>query len=267
MNALRKHLPGWFALDRDRRLTLLAFALALALHTSWWLGLPAVAMVRTGTEIEHGPYVEYLPAPVREASDAMRAMDVREFRSPTVFSLPTSVGFSRDSLAQPLVTPPPVALTSAPPVFRNRDENPAPRVMETHPEAVALRSPSSDAHPVQLLPTFARRDLDTNAVVQLIWLEELAASKPQTIAVAPGSVWDDEKPWEAVASVVVNPEGTLNHVFIEKPTASAKRNMEFARYLRAAHVEPSDGPRSGRVIARFNGRAARAPAGEEAAAP
>lgn len=250
-------------MDHDKRLALLAFVIAAALHVTWWVGVPAVGMVRTGSDRDSGPVVSYVPTPVEDA-------DMRMIRSPTVFSLPTPIGFSRNSLEQPLLTPPPVDIAAVPPAFRIRngemDPNEGRSAMQGRPVGVAL-TPIELARPVVPSPTFVRRGTETNAAIQLIWMDGLGANKSQAIPVEPGSIWDDEKPWEAIAVVVVDPEGSVNHIFIEKPTASAKRNLEFARLLRSLHVTPTGAAATGRLIARYNGRPSPPPSVLEKAAP
>lgn len=237
-----------------------AVALALALHVAWWWSAVPRRIALPQRRVVQAPaFSVALRAP--GFAEKPLAAGAREALSPTLFSVPATAGFSRDVLLRPMMAAPvikPFEDTALPLLSSNEisDADYAavewpqnPRLTEVRPVPIATFAPAAPA---------------TNLQVQLLWSDGLAGLAPSAVAIPAGSVWDDDKPWEATVFVEADAQGVIRHALLEKPSGSKVRNQEISRMVRAMRVATSDEVRSGRLTMRFAGHPASAPANGEA---
>jgi hypothetical protein len=112
------------------------------------------------------------------------------------------------------------------------------------------------------VPAFAPRKSSTNITLHILWTDQRGVPRYQSVDVGGAEPWVDRKPWDAQAVLELDAQGSVTHVFLEKPTTSKDRNAALVRILSALNMGPHDMARFGRVIVRSEGVAAvEAPAG------
>lgn len=234
-----------------RRADLLCAVVVAAGVLAWW-GWVDLARVRPVAARPDAARMRWLDA--RPASDASAwHTDVRAISSPLLFALPTPLGFSRDALAPSGLKPPPPVATVAPmsPYLIAPSDVIARLERSDLLDQVPLNRLAPWPEPVSSASTVTRTD---GAVILAGTLAGRApVSKLITLGTNQPALLD--QPWEAVAQVRVDADGWIDHVLLEKPTASTNRNAAVVRLLRGVNLGRG-GVAEGRVALRYEGRPA-----------
>jgi hypothetical protein len=240
--------------------------------TAWfgaWAVLLNPASPRAPRAAPPVPRVVYLPAESETLTPTGATAEARMLWSPVLFSLPTSLGFSRDALTNEVRMRPPLGQYGGFTNFLERTTHDAP-VLEPLPSAdlrqAAAGTPEVVAMPDSESPAFDLVSASTSALFQVMLLDGLAGRRFAE-ARLPVHPWvNGAKPWEAVAYLELDGGGRVVHAFIENPSPSETLNARLAQVLRGWRLAEPGSADSGRVVFRNKGRTPESagPAGEGA---
>lgn len=220
----------------------LAACLAVMLHLALFIAIrPAPGDGLAGALVP--PDTHYLAkAP---GTLPIEGTDARVIWSPLLFSLPSEMGFSRDLLTDKLRT----RLTFSRevesehylelgPVSTTDGAQVSPReLMLTTFESTVPQLPSSESKSLGSQPS-ARR---------VYVAPELKERLVGGIVLPPELNKETETAWQAHAAVSISGQGTVQHVFLDKPLESTKLNSQVLRLLYGLRFKPGDAPVDGRI--------------------
>lgn len=217
-----------------RRGIMLAVGTAVAMH----LLLFAVALPsnsRRMKAVQIPPVTHYTMQSVDENTDEGM---VRMIKSPVLFALPTDVGFSRELLENDVQTSKTLLQQF------------------THSEAFLTLNPDAgnaadQLHPGTLMISSAARSLG----LPVEWTAgEAPVTTPQRVSLDPdlrerlvGGIilppelnQTAEHPWSVRASLDISEQGSVDHVFLDRPLESASLNQQVLRLLYGLRFKPGD---------------------------
>jgi hypothetical protein len=232
-----------------------AAALALVWHVLWgfWLG-PAEPV--SGAGGSGAPLLSFLPAPKTESGDDSPVADGLALWSPAIFSLPSTVGFSRAALTNGTGARPPLQVPGGASVFLDRQ-------VHAEPEPGFRFAPDLEESVREVLTNLSERlpespvfgsSLTTETAVQVELSSGLEKKRVGTMDVPPDNVLLKDKPWEVAAFVEFNEEGKVSGVFLETKSEFEDVDASLIRALWRWQLENAKEPLSGRVTFRSPGR-------------
>lgn len=227
----------------------LCLALALGWHVLW-----AVALAPAPELLSRPPVrvPQLLFAPAVEPSDEDQT-DPRAIWSPTLFSLPTPMGFSRSAFDRRAgARPPDVPTLAASYVIERLPAGPAaPLFDRAAPLAEQVSGRLFEVGPPPLGP--AAFSPPTNVAlpgVQVEFAGELAGRQWASWMLPDMPAALRRRPWEVTAAVESDDGVRLTHVFLEVPTAFPEVNQLVEGALRRARLAAGTPVSSGRVVIR-----------------
>lgn len=211
---------------------------AVLLHVALFVLIrPATSNGLSGTPV--APNTSYL-ARGDGRSVPMGGVDVRVMASPVLFSLPSSMGFSRELLTQDVRTP----LIFSQPVeseqflevglVRKNAELDARQLMLT------TQVPRSPELPEDVFQTSEKR----LAARRVTLAPELKERMVGGVVLPPELNQEVSKAWGVRAQISVSEQGKVRHVFLDEPLESAPMNMRILQLLHSLKFnagEPVDG--------------------------
>ena len=233
----------------DRRVTAAAVAAALALHAVWLAALPAPRMPAAGGAGEAPTAVGYESVRSWRALQREHRSDPRLLHSPTLFALPTPLGFSGGELAAEIRSAPRVEIADgAAPV------PPATPVLPPLQEASRWSQAATGRVELALdrTPVFAAVQVSTGRALVARWSADFTGAVVRTLPAA-DAVWADAASWEAVASVWYDADGGLREVFLDPPGVRADRNAAIVRLARTLPAPAGGAGVQGRITFRYTG--------------
>jgi hypothetical protein len=226
----------------DRRFFLLAAALAVALHLLLFLAVrPASGDGLSGRPVP--PKTHYLAGTMPDQQG--RKADARILWSPVLFSLPSTMGFSRGLLEEKLST----RLTF-------RQPNDTERFLEVD---TALRGYGPQIDPDELLLTASGWRYPgppqpeppphgaAPAPRRVYMDSELRERLVGGIVLPPELNQPAQESWEIRAEISISEEGDVRHIFLERPLESPEMNGYVIRLLHGLRFSSSREPAEGRV--------------------
>jgi len=205
---------------------LLAVMLALLLHAGLLLlTVRPVDVRRMGLRVP--PNTRFLAEPVE--SMVMNAADVRTIRSPVVFSLPSSMGFSRELLSQDVQTRLRFSQQMETERFLNVDAAAyVNRRITGLPEVAPLALKPLDP----AVPADIYQESGTVSTARRVTMDTMLKSRIEGSVVLPPALNQSvEKPWEVRAAIHVTESGMVQHVLLEQPLDSAELNQQVIQLL------------------------------------
>ena len=172
------------------------------------------------------PFTRYLPASAGDAANA--ESDVRRVRSPVVFSLPSSMGFTQELSNHDVRT----KLSFLQPVKTEHflDVGTGPQYAGERLAPLELRI-SSRAKRLPLPVSGADRAPARTAATRVVLAPELKSRLVGGIVLPPELNRPVETPWEVHASISVSEQGAVRHILLEQPLESPERNQLVIRLL------------------------------------
>ncbi len=233
------------------------WCLAVVMGAVWfafwdfWLS-PANASFRTASST--APSVCFLAEPA--SSSGSPGADVRTFRSPAVFSLPSEEGFSAGALTNRIGGRPPLQVPGGEALFLASSR-------EAAPGGEFRFAPELDQSVRQVLTNLPDRlsgprvfpgpvALRTDVQVELS--ADLEQRRFQVMNAPQGEALLKDSPWEATAFVDFNEDGRVSGVFLEERTSFDDVNAALIRALWRWQVENAKDSFGGRVTFRSPGR-------------
>ena len=231
---------------RVTRSGLAATGLAFALHGIWWY------LAASPDGPAHAP-VPVLPvASLVYVPDPASMEDARALGSPVLFALPTGLGFSGEARAESRAAPSGLRGAESWPVLMDPASVPQGTDDFLPPlDQVVVRTPSSFSALPEVSRTFNLPTGSTGFVLRIYWPDgtpSLRGGLPGAGVLAP--VLKD-RPWELGALLEFDDQGTVRHVFLEKPTPDRDRNEVVARALRALRVDSGGQESRVRVVVQY----------------
>ncbi len=164
----------------------------------------------------------------------MSSASVRMVRSPVIFSLPSSLGFSRELLEQKVQTPRFVLRQNEPERFLEV----APVQDEAGLDAAGLMLTSTIA-PSPAVPSNVFESPTKKPASRRVTLApELKERVVGGVVLPTGLNQDTEKPWEATASVSVSEDGFVEHVFLDRPLDPPALNAKVLQLMYGLRFKP-----------------------------
>jgi hypothetical protein len=227
----------------------LCLAIAAGCHVAWLLVLPGMPE-RAEASVPPPPRIALMP----RLPEARPGVDVRLVGSPELFALPSARGFSAPLLGERVQFAPSLQRAPPAPYLAPRPEPvaslPAPEAGDLARLGRAAAS-AFDLHAPRA-PAFAPLPPSTSVVLYITWTDTTGGVRGVSVDVGPVDPWVDTRPWSAEAILDVNEAGAVDHVFLEKPTATKDRNAALVRILATLRFE-SGPPRSSRLTVRYEG--------------
>ena len=223
-----------------------AFGLAAVLGVTMHLLLFAAVRPADGTssaDLRVPPKTYYRAAPSDALTDS--EVDVRVVSSPVLFSLPSSLGFSRDLIANK---------SNARLTFSQPEESesfleitPAARTGGTQlsPETLMLSAgePVAPPPPDQELQLEKKRAAARRIYVAPGLKERLEGG----IVLPPELNRQESTAWEVRADISISRQGVVQHVFLEQPLESAELNQSVLQLLHGLRFRSGSSPVEGRI--------------------
>lgn len=212
----------------------LAVMLALVMHS-----LLFVMTRNTSHNVLAGirvPPHTYYQTPVIEPVP-MLGSNVRTILSPVVFSLPSSVGFSRELGEQDVRT----RLTFTKPVETERFLDVDTRLYEDASQAADFMVSATLRPADPAVPENAYRVVAVPASARRVTMDQALLSRVEGGIVLPQILNQPaEKPWQVSASVHVAENGVVEHVLLDSPLESPAMNQEALKVLYDLRFRPGD---------------------------
>jgi len=224
----------------SRRSIELAVCLAVMMHLLLFMLMRPASSPVVGVRVP--PATSYLPQSAEQLP--MSGNAVRTIKSPVVFSLPSSMGFSRELLQQDVSTRLTISQQVQPERFLEI-ESAGPggdalvvpqELMLTAGGAAAPRLPVGNVEALEKRPSARRVHLAAELKERLVGGVVLPPELNQEV----------EAPWEVRASVSVSTQGSVKHVFLDQPLASAPLNQKVLQLLYGLRFK-SGGPVEGSI--------------------
>lgn len=220
-------------IDLRGRGALVATGVAVGLHVILFLGATK-ANDRSELRRRTAPFVGYNTLPVSGDDTLVSANAVRILNSPVLFSLPSSVGFSR--------------------FLRINDvETKKSFVQQVYAEAFLevdpldyLAQKSSDVTQLRVLSPSRKLGIPRKAtsfkaspVLKLFLLSDALEERLINDPELPFAFSDPtEKAWEVIAQINVSESGRVEHVFLEHPVESKELNQQILLFLYGLRFAP-----------------------------
>jgi hypothetical protein len=230
---------------------ILAVTMVFVWYMFWgfWLS-PVDQAAKAGLPI--APSVSFLPGP---GTNAMLA-DARAIWSPAVFSLPSEVGFSRETLTNTIGARPSLEVPGGDAFFLAPPNSAAPE------SGFRFAPPLEDSVRESLTNLSDRFPEDyvfggaaaTNTGIQVELFSGLDRRHIKAMDVPREDVLLKDKPWEVTAFVEFNAEGKVSGVFLETKSSFEDVDASLIHALWRWQAEDAKGPVSGRVTFRSPGR-------------
>lgn len=237
----------------DRLIWTIAILIALVWHVFAWLRITEQPEEEMTTAQRVAPELTYLPEYASNAATA--ESDARTLMTPVLFSLPSTVGFSKPimqyregmqegnyklrkdmAFLEHSITP--------------RDENflSWPRHMDSQ-VAFILNNPAI----TKPRTTLSRdRIVDPKPSVYVSFTGELDGNLFESREIDPELEKTFEPPWKATAAVSFDQAGLPTQLFLETPTEQPELNSAIVRNLYTWRLQSGSGPASGKIILQFN---------------
>lgn len=228
------------------RIWIWAILLAVGWH-AFWLAWLTCASPPARLHPPTPATVTYLPAVPSQVP--IPASDVRAIRSPSIFSLPTTIGFSRELLARDSAARPPYQIRDTAAIFLRREVPVEGEKAGAEPAWAAL-SPSATSAPRGAYgeePAFSQPRRSSLPGVDMELMGDLREAKPLEQPLPKPAELGAERTWELGARLLVGADGRVRHVFLVSPAASATINEVMLRHLYRWRFEPGGGEIWGRV--------------------
>ena len=238
---------------RLHRPWLIALLLAIGLHVAWFVSMPRhFELVPPRTRIQAAGFV-YLGSEARARSIQQLTHDARAAQSPTLFALPSPMGFSGPLLLGKAQRRPQGMTVD---YFGAKNSTGA--VWSTGEgllwtsmlAQVAWQLHDGSSEPVAST-AFPPRPATGRATLRLVGLDELYGMDAVMSARQEDEALRDAKPWELTASIRFDELGAVQSILFDKPAAAPERNLAARRILHNYHLPPDLGIRSGRVSLRY----------------
>ena len=163
-------------------------------------------------------------------------IDVRVVASPVLFSLPSSMGFSRELMTQDVLTP----LTFSQPVESEqflqaglgRDD----AMLDSQALMLTAQAPRIPGLPNDIFQTAEKRP----AARRVTLVPELKERMVDGVVLPPELNQEVSKAWEIRAQISVGENGAVRHVFLEQPLESAAMNTRILRLLHGLKFNPGE---------------------------
>ncbi|MDF7826069.1 hypothetical protein P4B35_18710 [Pontiellaceae bacterium B12227] len=206
---------------------------ALLLHAVLFvLVRPATSNGLSGSPV--APNTSYLVRNGRRLP--MAGTDVRVVSSPVLFSLPSSMGFSRELMMQDVDTP----LTFSQPVesemFLPAELGLDDAVLDSRTLMLTTQIPRTPGVPSDIFQAVEKRP----AARRVTLAPELKARMVGGVVLPPELNQEVSKAWEIRAEISVGENGAVRHVFLEQPLESAVMNTRIIRLLHGLTFDPGE---------------------------
>jgi hypothetical protein len=172
------------------------------------------------------PLTRYLPASAGET--VKTESDVRRVRSPVLFSLPSSIGFTQELLNNDVRT----KLSFLQPVETEQflEVAAGPQYSGKRLAPLELRISSRERTlPLPIDPV--DRAAPRRAATRVVLAPELKSRLVGGIVLPPELNGPVETPWEVHASISVSEQGAVRHILLEQPLDAPERNQQVLRLL------------------------------------
>ena len=223
-----------------------AFGLAAVLGVSMHLLLFVAVRPADGTssaDLRVPPKTYYRAAPSDTPQDS--EVDVRVVWSPVLFSLPSSLGFSRDLMEEK---------SNARLTFSQPEEsesfleiNPAARTVGTQlsPAMLMLTAgePAAPSPPSHVLQLKKKRSTARRIYVDPELKERLEGG----IVLPPELNRQESTAWEVQADISISRQGIVQHVFLEQPLEAAELNQSVLQLLYGLRFRSGSSSIEGRI--------------------
>jgi hypothetical protein len=234
---------------------IVAATLALVWYVFWGFLLgPSEPVYRAG--LSGSPWVSFLPAQETESGKDSLVADSLALWSPAVFSLPSSIGFSRTALTNGTGARPPLQVPGGVSVFLDRQ-------IPAEPEPGFRFAPDLDESVREVLTNLPERRQESpvfgstkakGTAIQVELSSELKEKRLRTMDVPSDDVLLKDKPWEVAAFVEFDAEGKVSGVFLETKSTFEDVDASLIHALWRWQMENAKAPLSGRVTFRSRGR-------------
>jgi len=221
------------------RILKLAAGIAVGLHMALFILIrPAEGDGLKGLPV--APQTHYLA----KASNTLpiNETDARVIWSPLLFSQPSEMGFSRELLRENLQT----RLTISRPAESECFLDPIPSSALNSPKKLLAQSQTITPLrlPPDLTPSTPAQPPSARRVYVAPELRERLAGK----IVLPAALNKEVKtPWEIHAEISISKEGTIRHVFLDRPLKPAALNQSVIQLLHGLRFKPGAEPIEGSV--------------------
>lgn len=212
---------------------LVALAIAVPVHLLLFVLArpPAVA----SAPLPNPPKTRYLFQSLENAPrDAGSA--VRVIQSPVLFSLPTSMGFSRELSAGDVRTRLTFSKKAPSERFLEVDSSAPDATARLNSQGLML---SASGNRAPQLPVGVFQTLEPRAdAPRVVLAPELDARLKDAVVFSADLNEKVSKPWEVRAAVSVSEQGVVQHVFVDRPLDSAPRNQQVLQLLYGLRFTP-----------------------------
>lgn len=172
------------------------------------------------------------------AEGAVEMVAVRMIKSPTLFSLPSELGFSRelklnDVQNKKTITPLQVHSES----FHTIDFGARENGKQLHPRELMISETQREA----ILPSGKSLPIQPRMGAKRIYLSpELERRLMGSVELPPDLVMPADQPWTVRASVHVSAQGAVEHVMLEQPLDSPSLNQQVLQMIYKLRFTPGD---------------------------
>lgn len=237
----------------DSLIWTIAILIAIVWHVFIWLRFPRQNDEPLKTLRHEAPLLAYLPDYASNA--ATEESEVPTLMTPVLFSLPSTVGFSKPILQYKEGMLAGNYPRQNEPAFLEHSIAPRvdnflvwPRHMDSQ-AAHILNNPSI----TKPRTTLARDGIvDPKATVHISFIGELNPAMFESMPLDPKIETEFASPWQATVSMYFDNEGLPSQVFLETPTENSDLNSAIIRNLYQWRLQSDLGPARGKAILQFN---------------
>lgn len=208
------------------------------------LHLALFALVRPApgerlSETRIPPDTHYLTTPPTQSTDA------RLIWSPLLFSLPSKMGFSYDLLQKKPRSPSPDLAPVELGNFLEVHLSTRDTERQIVPQELMLTTFGS---PAPKLPAVKKNSNDPSPAARRVYVApQLKQRLVGGIVLPPELNKTTDTAWEALASINVSGQGTVQHVFLDHPLESTEINSQILRLLYGLRFKPGKDSLDGRI--------------------
>ena len=212
-----------------------AAATGLLLHLLLFAAVKPIGSPLTGSPVPPHTFYRGPASPSATDSSGAGAWEVRAVKSPVVFSLPSTMGFSRELDSQDVRT----RLSFQQQVRAERFLEIAPSIKAAEerldPQAWMVSARATEpAVPSRALKGGKERTSSRRVVMA----PELMPRLMGGVVLPPELNMGGGKAWEVRASVSISVQGAVEHVFLEQPLESEPLNQQVLRLLYSLRFKP-----------------------------